>query len=210
VLDFGCGEGRVLDTLQGLGWRTVGMDSTCRVAFQRHREMTTLPTWARFDLVLLHHMLERIGDPLVVLRQLAAATYPGGYLLIGVPDIADAHQHGDLAYCIDSERHVLAYTTGCLEWLCAHAGFRVVSSERTGGARHRQRVVLARREDGRWPLPVSPLRNARAALDRYYARFPRARAPYLKASIRLRAALLNLHWRREPAPPELPPGHQER
>ena len=195
ALDFGCGAGSMLDTLQDLGWRTVGMDSTNRGAFIRHREMTALPTWPRFDLVLLHHMLERNGDPLSALRQIAAATHTGGYLLISVPDLADAHEHGDLAYCIESERHVLAYTTGSLEWLCARAGFRVVSSERAGGARQRQRVVLARREDGRWPLPRAPLRNARAALDRYYARFPEVRPPYLKAPIRLRAALLNLHWR---------------
>ncbi len=206
VLDFGCGPGRMLDALQRFGWRTVGMDSSERSAFQRHREMTALPDYARFDLVLLHHILERIGDPLMVLRQLAAATHVGGYLQISVPDLADAHEHGDFDYCLNSERHVLAYTTGCLEWLCANAGFRVVSSVRAGGARLRQRVILARREDGRWPLPVAPLRNARSALDRYYARFPQSRAPYPKASMRLRAALLNLPWRSSPGPKQIASG----
>jgi SAM-dependent methyltransferase len=197
VLDFGCGLGGMLDGLKELGWRTYGIDPATRVAFQRHHQLKQIPAEATFDLTILHHVLEHLTEPLAILRQLAAATRIGGYLMISVPDLADAYDHGDLQYCLRSKTHVMAYTTACLEWLCNTAGFRVVSSVRTLGGKSRQRVVLARRESGRWPLPVAPLRNARAALDRYYARFPDRRAAYPTAPIRTRAALVNLRRRRQ-------------
>jgi SAM-dependent methyltransferase len=195
VLDFGCGLGGMLDTLQDNGWRTYGIEPAMRVAFARHHELKAVPGEPGFDLAILHHVLEHVTNPLEILRQLAAATLVDGYVLISVPDLADVDQHGDLQYCIRSRTHVMAYTTACLEWLCGAVGFRVVSSVRSTGGKRRQRIVLAQRQAGRWPRPVEPLRNARAALDRYYARFPEKRALQGTGSVRRRAALLNLQRR---------------
>jgi SAM-dependent methyltransferase len=187
VLDFGCGEGALLDTLAARGWATHGVDPSTKVAFQRHREVVRLPETPEFDLVVVHHVLEHILEPMTVLAQLARATRPGGFLMASVPNLGGVDVHGDLDYCLRSKTHVLAYTQPCLEWLTAAAGFRVVAAMAVADSRHL--VVLARREDGDLPQPRNPLEAGRSALDRYYARFPAQRAWLPSLPVRLRAAV---------------------
>jgi SAM-dependent methyltransferase len=191
VLDFGCGLGGMLDAFAAAGWETYGIDPATKVAFDRHRELTALPAEPRFDLAVLHHVLEHVSTPLDILRSIAAATKPGGYLLVSVPNLDGLPGHGELKYCIRSGVHVLAYRTDCLTWLLADAGFHVVSS--TPGHRNpRRRVVLARRGHGTGAKPADPLRAAVTALGNVGA-LPKSRMP-----VRLQAALADLRhlrWR---------------
>jgi SAM-dependent methyltransferase len=190
AFDFGCGPGQWLDALAAAGWATHGLEPATKVAFQRHREITHVPETPQFTLVMLHHVLEHVTEPLVILRQLARATRPGGYLVISVPNLEGADEHGDLEYCLRSNTHVLAFTQPCLEWLTAASGFRVVAGSTGSGGRHL--IVFARREDGALPVPSEPLPAARAALARYYARFPHVRLPPRRGPVRVRAALGSL------------------
>ncbi|MGE0591885.1 MAG: class I SAM-dependent methyltransferase [Vicinamibacterales bacterium] len=128
VIDFGCGLGGMLDTLANVGWQTFGVESATRVAFTRHTELREVPQDGRFDLAILHHVLEHVTEPLAILRQLAGATREGGFLLVSVPNLDALPLHRDLDYCIRSRTHVLAYSTECLRWLLADAGFEIVSA----------------------------------------------------------------------------------
>lgn len=188
VLDFGCGPGAMLDTLAARGWITYGVEPSTKVAFQRHREVVHLPDIPQFDLVVVHHVLEHVLQPLTILEQLARATRPGGFLMVSVPNLEGADMHGDLEYCLRSKTHVLAYTQPCLQWLTAAAGFRIVAAMTVAASRHL--VVLARREDGELHKPLSPLEAGRSALTRYYARFPEQRAWLPSLPVRWRAALV--------------------
>jgi SAM-dependent methyltransferase len=190
AFDFGCGPGQWLDALAAAGWTTYGLEPATKVAFQRHREIASVPMTPRFDLVMLHHVLEHVTEPLVILKELARATRMGGFLMISVPNFDGAHEHGDLEYCLRSKTHVLAYTQPCLEWLTAASGFRIVAASTGSGGRHR--IVLARRDAGLLPAPIEPLAEARAALARYYARFPNARTRPHRGPVRTRAALSNV------------------
>ena len=107
--------------------------------------------------------------------------------MISVPNFEGAHEHGDLEYCLRSKTHVLAFTQPCLEWLTAASGFRIVAGSIGTGGRHR--IVLARRDTGVMPAPSEPLTEGRAALSRYYARFPNARVRPHRGPVRTRAAL---------------------
>jgi 2-polyprenyl-3-methyl-5-hydroxy-6-metoxy-1,4-benzoquinol methylase len=187
VLDFGCGEGGMLDTLAARGWVTYGLDPSTKVAFPRHHEVMQLPETPQFDLVVVHHVLEHILQPLAILEQLARATRPGGFLMASVPNLDAADVHGDLEYCLRSKTHVLAYTQSCLRWLMAAAGFRVVAAMAVAESRHL--VVLARREGGELPKPPAPLEAGRSALTRYFTRFPGDRVSLPWLPVRLRAAL---------------------
>jgi hypothetical protein len=111
-------------------------------------------------------------------------------MLIGVPDLEEAREHGELEYVLRSRIHVLAYSSDCLVSLMARAGLRTVASTRPAGSR--RRVVLARRDDGTIAVPRRPLDAARAALNGYYDRFPERAEAFAGAPIRLRAALCNL------------------
>ncbi len=193
VLDFGCGLGGMLDTLQDLGWITYGVDPATKVAFRRHRELSAVPDVPTFDLVVLHHVLEHITDPLSVLRQLAQATRPGGVLLVSVPNFGGINEHADLKYCLRSNTHVLAYSRSCFEWLTAAAGFTVVSfDDGQGDATSQRLVVLARRTTREGASrPSAPLEDARRTLERYLRTHDPERAPSRLWPVRVRTAVLN-------------------
>ncbi len=196
VLDFGCGLGGLLDTLAACGWVTYGIDPATKVAFRRHREVIELPTTPTFDLAVLHHVLEHVKDPLVILRGLAAAVRPGGFVFISVPNLDGVAEHGEMEYCLRSKTHVMAYSARCLAWLLATAGFELVSAQAVvvGSARGRQMAVIGRRVAGPVRPPDAPLDGAIAALARY-----RAGTPAFKPGwpMRLRAASFNASRERQ-------------
>src|SRR5262245_7830321 len=52
VLDFGCGTGSWLNTLQDEGWATFGIEPSSDAAFVRHQRLLEIPADERFDLVM--------------------------------------------------------------------------------------------------------------------------------------------------------------
>lgn len=204
VLDVGCGPGGLLDTLQGLGWRTYGIEPAMKQAFERHEELAEIPSTPLVDLAVLHHVLEHVTTPLDILRALGKAVKPGGLLLVSVPNLDDLPAHRELKYCIRGDVHVLSYSSQALAWLLAEAGFEVLS-DRAGGPgtdRRRQRVVLARRaqagHERQIARPSTPLSAARRAL----ATFERGESTPGRLErmlpVRSRAALADLRrseWR---------------
>jgi SAM-dependent methyltransferase len=174
VIDFGCGEGKLLNTLQEAGWETYGIEPSSAVAFLRHHRLETVPQDGTFDLVILHHVLEHLPNPLDVLRQLAGALREGGILFIGVPRLDTLPRHGDFRYCINGRNHLVSFTETCLRSLLARAGFEVAAlmdapeldEAFTNGTPLRLRL-LARRTATPPPLPDAPLAPARRALGAY-------------------------------------------
>lgn len=198
VLDFGCGLGGMLDGFAALGWQTYGIEPAMKGAFARHHELEEIPTSGAFDLGVLHHVLEHVTDPLTILKQMAGAVREGGFLLISVPNLDSVSVHGEMKYCIRAGVHVLAYTSACLTWLAAEAGFEVVS-DRSGLSEERQRhrVVLARRRVSPVPRPSAPLDAATRALARYAAT-REDRSALRLLPVRMQAAVLDLQrtrWR---------------
>jgi SAM-dependent methyltransferase len=175
VLDFGCGRGKFLDVLKPCGWVTFGIEPAMEVAFARHHRLEVIPSEPIFDLVIANHVLEHVTDPLTLLRQLAAATRPGGHLLVGVPRLDTLPIHRDRSYVI-SWIHVTAYTSTCLLGLLQRAGWQAVEAPRdeiglSRGRRTSSRLrILARRVDAILPGPSRPLDDARVALREYSRR----------------------------------------
>ena len=175
VLDFGCGEGMLLDALQACGWETWGIDSAVDAAFVRHRRLEAVPTEPIFDLIVANHVLEHVTDPLRLLRDLAAACRIGGFLLVGVPRFDTLPIHRDYKYVINGRAHVTAYTWPCLQGLLARSGWRSIapppdriSKGRVGDTSARMRVIARRVTESVQPLS-SPSDAARAAISRYHA-----------------------------------------
>ncbi len=175
VLDFGCGNGKLLDALQECGWDTWGVETAVDDAFPRHHRLDAVPDTSVFDLIVANHVLEHVTDPLGLLRQFARAGRIGGYLLVGVPRFDTLPIHRDYKYVINGRAHVTAYTWPCLQGLLARAGWQPVAPPpdriSKGGGRHtyaRLRVIARRVEEHVEPAP-SPAEAARHALRRYYA-----------------------------------------
>jgi len=173
VLDFGCGRGKFLDVLQRCGWETFGIEPALDGAFPRHHRLATLPAEPTFDLVIAHHVLEHVTNPLAILRQLAAATRPGGFLFVAAPRLDTLPLHRDYRY-VFSRVHVTAYTSACMESLLARAGWQLVEAPPaevaiSGGRRTTARLrMLGRRVSGRLPTPAKPLASAQTALRAYH------------------------------------------
>ena len=200
AVDFGCGEGKLLNSLQDAGWETYGIEPSTDVAFLRHRRLESLPQDGSFDLAILHHVLEHVPDPLDILRQLGSALREGGILFVSVPRIDTVAQHGDLRYCINGRNHVVCFTEACLGNLLARAGFEVAASlttpeidrALTRGTPLRLRL-LARRTSSPPAPSRAPLGAARRALRAY----ARTRVPLRARALaafppRLRAGWLQL------------------
>ena len=192
VLDFGCGLGGMLDALEDVGWQTFGIEPATDVAFRRHQQLTAIPDDARFDLVLLNHVLEHVTTPLDILRQLARATRPSGLLLVRVPNLEGVAEHRDLKYCIRSKTHLTAYSLPCLEWLLADAGFALLRDAVRTEHHARHLVVLARRMSEPVATPVQPLTAARRALRAYTAGSEGDQRRWRPLPVRVRAAMLNM------------------
>ena len=175
VLDFGCGNGKLLDALQECGWQTFGIETAVDAAFPRHVRLDAVPEMPVFDLMVAQHVFEHVTDPLALLRQFARACRVGGYLLVGVPRFDTLPIHRDFKYVINGHAHVTAYTWPCLQGLLARSGWMPVAPPpdrlSKGQGRHtyaRMRVLARRVEEPVEPVP-SPAAAARRAIRRYHA-----------------------------------------
>jgi 2-polyprenyl-3-methyl-5-hydroxy-6-metoxy-1,4-benzoquinol methylase len=167
VLDFGCGEGTMLDALQSCGWETWGIETASDHAFARHRRLHAIPDAATVDLVLALHVLEHVPSPLELLRRLAAACRIGGHILVAVPRLDTLPTHRDYRYVLNGRAHIMAYTRRCLEALLVRSGWEIVASPLEHMTRRMR--VLARRTDGPAGRRHVGADVARAAIAGYYA-----------------------------------------
>jgi 2-polyprenyl-3-methyl-5-hydroxy-6-metoxy-1,4-benzoquinol methylase len=127
ALDFGCGDGKLLNSLQEFGWETYGVEPSMSVAFRSHHRLDAPPAQGDFDLAILHHVLEHVANPLEILRQLAASLREGGTLFLSVPRFDTVGVHRDFSYCINGRNHIVCFTEACLRHLLALAGFDVTA-----------------------------------------------------------------------------------
>jgi SAM-dependent methyltransferase len=101
VVDVGCGDGRLLDILRLAcppGWRLHGIDWS-EDAVQRIRRkgfegrsgdisQMDLSDWqGKFDLAVMHQLIEHVRNPRQTLEKIHRILKPGGVLSIETPDI---------------------------------------------------------------------------------------------------------------------------
>jgi SAM-dependent methyltransferase len=199
VFEFGCGDGELLDALQGFGWNTCGLDPGDKRAFMRHREVHVVPDTPEFDVVIAHHVLEHVAEPLTILRGLNRALKPGGFLLVSVPRLDTLHRHRDFRYCINPRTHIVAYSRDCLATLLAHSGFDAIdgspAADAPGGDWFvlRRLRMIGRKSERPTPPPRDPLKGARRALAAFFGQQPTPDGWQARLPVRTRAALAELH-----------------
>lgn len=127
VFEFGCGYGWNLGALHCA--RRVGHDVADRVQAEVLAtgaefavDTATLPD-AAFEVVLCHHALEHVPDPLVVLAELRRLLKPGGRLLLAVPYESERrYRRFDPT---EPNHHLFAWNVQTLGNLVTVAGFQV-------------------------------------------------------------------------------------
>ncbi len=176
ILDVGCGWTPArLCALRRLGFSNLlGVDPFIPRDLVHHgipvqrRELTAVE--GRFDVIMFHHSLEHVRDPLATLAAAAAALRPGGRILVRTPIAGSAlwDRYRSDWWELDAPRHLVVFSIAGLAAAAARVGLEIAatfydSSEREIIGSEQIRRDLAEFEPGSWF--VDPDRSAYAPAD---------------------------------------------
>ncbi len=142
VLEIGCGRGEILCALSTHGVRVAGLESPDAPSWiLEHPDIDVRPfdprdkvplEGARFDLILIWHVLEHLPDPQLVLRTCRDLLEDGGALIIGVPNRSSLQARLRLSswFHLDVPRHLHHFNRTSLTRLAEASGWQVESWER--------------------------------------------------------------------------------
>jgi len=135
-LEIGSGEGWMLAAIRDLGWRVVGLERTATsAAFARHVQglsmlvgsLEAIRPDARFELIVLHHVLEHLPDPAGTLLACRRLLAPGGRIVVAVPNFASWQRAfaGPYWLHLDVPRHLGHFTPRSLRYAFSLAGLHL-------------------------------------------------------------------------------------
>lgn len=182
VVDYGCGSGGFLQTLQGRGLNAWGVDFSAgavAAAVRRGLEARLIdpggslggaPAAGRADHVVAFHVLEHLERPAALFEFARAVGAPGACLWIAVPsDRRASRVHRELDVLDAPPHHLTRWTEAAWRALGARHGWALKSHlYEPLAARHAvwettRRLALYRRLRGRWQPWLWTARRALAA-----------------------------------------------
>jgi SAM-dependent methyltransferase len=143
ALDIGCGAGGGILRLMQVGWKVDGVEwdptavevarrvTSCSIRSGDFRKIS-LPV-ATYDLVMMHHVLEHLDDPIGGLRRAAELLAPGGRLVVVYPnpDSLGARVFGKDWFHWDAPRHLVLPSVSALAREAGRIGIMPVSVRTT-------------------------------------------------------------------------------
>lgn len=160
LLDVGCGAGRYLVQMRGLGWHVQGLDLSAETAHALTARtgidvrVGTLPhpdlAPASVDALTLWASLEHVHQPCAVLSEVLRLLKPGGLLALSVPNLDSwsFRTFGAGWYGLDLPRHLTHFTPRTLVALASRVGFRDIKVTQVGRAGWIRRSVKRARDLG--------------------------------------------------------------
>jgi SAM-dependent methyltransferase len=139
LLDVGCGRGAIAAGFVRLGWKAFGIepspaavDAAVSLGVEGHVGTIETAPWAPrgFDLVLFHHSLEHIDDPVAALRRATEFLRPDGRILVVVPDWGSRQRRlfGSKWFHLDLPRHLQHFDRNSLDVAFSTAGLLPLTS----------------------------------------------------------------------------------
>jgi len=133
LLEIGVGSGSLLQDARNAGFQVTGCDLSRPICESVSRKLgvpvhcgavSELPRSARFDVVVMNHILEHVADPVGLLREVRNRLSPGGVLHVAVPNIAclSAVLPGWASY---EPYHLTYFSSSTLRMALTRAGFTV-------------------------------------------------------------------------------------
>jgi len=136
VLDVGCGNGSLLTKLFKMGFTNLtGIDPFINEghnygAIRIYKEEIYNVT-GKFDLIMMHHSLEHMFEPLMALRKARQLLNKEGRLLVRIPIMGNyGWQKYKTYWCgIDAPRHIFIPSEKGMRMLCEQAAFKIEKLE---------------------------------------------------------------------------------
>ncbi len=130
ILDIGCGAGGLLRRISTWGFTNLtGVephinDDISYPGVVKIIKADVLQHQGEYDLIMLHHSLEHMNNPLEIMQHLAQMLRPGGKILIRIP-VSDSfafRKYGVSWYQLDAPRHIFLHTTKSVAILAKESG----------------------------------------------------------------------------------------
>jgi 2-polyprenyl-3-methyl-5-hydroxy-6-metoxy-1,4-benzoquinol methylase len=163
ICDVGCGPGWLLRELSG-EWFKVGVD-ICDEALDelRKHQITAVRTTRElpecaFDVVVAHHVVEHMTDPIYQIGNMRSILKPGGWLVLGTPDFGSpcAVRFGEQYRMLHDPTHVSLFTLESMHRFLRDNGFTIHDVKFPFPARHATAVNFARWADTTQVSPPWP------------------------------------------------------
>jgi len=144
VLDIGCGFGRLLNIIKrekkvdvfGVELGNLDVEAAKKYygldAFHGSLEefAKNQENWDKFDVIIMHHVLEHLPEPLVSLCQIKKLLKSEGVLYIGVPNVMNIKKRPDIFF---QQAHPFSYSPYSLSLLLQKSGFGILKFNRKAG-----------------------------------------------------------------------------
>lgn len=136
ILDVGSGNGMLLNRLYRMGFTNLtGIDPFA----SEEKDLGAIKIFKKeiydltghYDVIMMHHVLEHLADPLAALQKAHSLLREGRSLLVRIPVMGNYgwHTYGEFWAGLDAPRHLFIPTEKGMRILAEKAGFAVTKVE---------------------------------------------------------------------------------